>query len=227
MGKVYSNGVTLPTGFKREFPAPGFDDEIWEFISDLDTIPNQFIGMKVIVLETEELYVKKTSGWKLLSDSDNEKLHRVYVENNLSETIQTTGTSGAVVFHTITFPANYFPDNCVCEATISLSAVGTNGIKNFSAGFVLASVTFPFHSINVPAINQQVRATRTFTIKNGKISSYGTSGSFYHDFLVFNFPPPKADFNVANSHDFIIKMDSMNASDLIKLESLIIKVYKP
>lgn len=155
------------------------------------------------------------------------KLHRVYVENNLSETIQTTGTAGVVVFHTITFPANYFPENCVVEATISLSAVGTNGLKSFSAGFTLSAVTFPFHYINVPAINQQARATRTFVIKNGKMSSNGNSGSFYHDYLVFNYAPPNASFNVENSHNFIIRMENMNASDLIKLESLIIKVYKP
>ncbi|RZL47733.1 MAG: hypothetical protein EOP00_11105 [Pedobacter sp.] len=63
MAKVYSNGVTLPTGFKRQFPAPGFDDEIWEFVDDLETIPNQFVGMEVFVLEDQRKWTKKNIGW--------------------------------------------------------------------------------------------------------------------------------------------------------------------
>ena len=67
MGKPYSGGVTIATGFKLNDPQPIVDYMVVDLISDLATLPNQFIGMETYVLQDSNKYIKKTSGWEVLS----------------------------------------------------------------------------------------------------------------------------------------------------------------
>lgn len=56
MGKVHNGGYKAATGFKRESAEPLTDDEVWEFVNDLKTIPNAYEGMPVYVIETQLMY---------------------------------------------------------------------------------------------------------------------------------------------------------------------------
>lgn len=66
MGKTYSGGTPLSTGFKLNDPQPPVDYMVVDLISDLTNtviLPNQFIGMTTFVLEDQNVYVKKSTGW--------------------------------------------------------------------------------------------------------------------------------------------------------------------
>lgn len=65
MGRVHSAGVILPTGFRLSDSQPISDDMIWEFIADLPTIPNQYIGKEVFILENESVYLRRAAGWQI------------------------------------------------------------------------------------------------------------------------------------------------------------------
>lgn len=65
MGKVFSGGVEVPTGFKKLGNFPVSDDEVFEFYRDLN--PSAYEGSIAYVKESELVYVKKNAGWDVLS----------------------------------------------------------------------------------------------------------------------------------------------------------------
>jgi len=64
MAKSNSGGTTIGTGFKLNDPQPIADYMVVDFISDLATIPNQFIGMTTFVKESDCNFEKQSTGWK-------------------------------------------------------------------------------------------------------------------------------------------------------------------
>lgn len=67
MAKKYNGGIVLATGFKISDPQPVADYLVVELISDLTnpvTLPNQFTGMTTFVLEDQNTYVLKNTGWE-------------------------------------------------------------------------------------------------------------------------------------------------------------------
>ena len=67
MAKKYNGGIVLATGFKIDNPSPVADYLVVELISDLTnpvTLPNQFTGMTTFVLEDQNSYVLKNTGWE-------------------------------------------------------------------------------------------------------------------------------------------------------------------
>lgn len=64
MGKTFSGGVEIATPFKILDPSPIADYMVVELMSDLDTLPNQFVGMETFVKQTETNWVKTSAGWK-------------------------------------------------------------------------------------------------------------------------------------------------------------------
>lgn len=79
MAKKHSGGTPLGTGFKLNDPQPIVDYMVVEFFSDLATLPNQFPGMEVFVLEKDEAYIKKSTGWKLSSELKTNENKLVYI----------------------------------------------------------------------------------------------------------------------------------------------------
>lgn len=67
MAKTYSGGTPLGTGFKLNDPQPIVDYMVVDFITDLETIPNQFVGMTTFVGEDDNFYVKKSTGWEKMA----------------------------------------------------------------------------------------------------------------------------------------------------------------
>lgn len=67
MAKTYSGGIGIATGFKLSDPQPIVDYMVVDLISDLTTLPNQFIGMTSVVKEDDNLYIKKSTGWAIVS----------------------------------------------------------------------------------------------------------------------------------------------------------------
>jgi hypothetical protein len=64
MGKTFSGGIELGTGFKLLDPSPIVDYMVVDFIADLAELPNQFVGMETFVKESETEWVKTSAGWK-------------------------------------------------------------------------------------------------------------------------------------------------------------------
>ena len=67
MAKKYNGGIVLATGFKISDPQPVADYLVVELISDLTnptTLPFQFTGMTTFVLEDQNAYVLKNTGWE-------------------------------------------------------------------------------------------------------------------------------------------------------------------
>lgn len=79
MGKVFSGGIEIATGFKVSNPNPIADYMVVENISDLSGLTNQFIGMTTFVLEDENIWVKKNDGWAVVSIDQNNIVKRQYV----------------------------------------------------------------------------------------------------------------------------------------------------
>lgn len=59
--KKYSGGVQVPTGFKKLGKFPGFDDQVVEFLADLDN--TYYEGSVVYVISSQLLYVKRSDEW--------------------------------------------------------------------------------------------------------------------------------------------------------------------
>lgn len=72
MAKSYSGGINLTTSYKLNNPSPIADYMVVQLYSDLEALPNQFVGMTVFCEADNNTYVKKSTGWEAISKGFNE-----------------------------------------------------------------------------------------------------------------------------------------------------------
>lgn len=70
MGKEFSGGVEIATGFKILTAEPVADYMVVQNLADLETIPYQFIGMETFVKADDSKWIKTSDGWKELAGEE-------------------------------------------------------------------------------------------------------------------------------------------------------------
>jgi len=156
-----------------------------------------------------------------------QKLHAVFIDNNLDGSVSLTGTTAITIVKPYVFPANYFPSDCVVEVSLKISKKGTAGNMAVSFGKDGSSITLPIHLVSATAANLQMpNISRSVAIKNGVMVGLGSSGSFYNDNVAISVGIARNSFDVTVSQTFNLTFQLGNASDTMILESLILKVYK-
>lgn len=106
MGKTYSGGVNLATGFKLGDAQPIADYMVVDLISDLAALPFQFIGMTSYVLQDQNPYIRKSGGWEIQTGFNMANANLIFLTNrthNLS-TNKVTFTNGRFEVPTLEMP---------------------------------------------------------------------------------------------------------------------------
>lgn len=80
MGKTFSGGIRLSTGFKLEVPYPIADYMVVDDVADLDSLNNTFEGMFVYVKSEQNFYVLLEDGWHTHGLGEDDKSNQVEAE---------------------------------------------------------------------------------------------------------------------------------------------------
>jgi len=70
MATTYNNGIAVATGLNIQAPTPADDRTVVANVSDLTTIPNQYVGLICFVTVPQKPYVRVSSGWILLAGEE-------------------------------------------------------------------------------------------------------------------------------------------------------------
>ena len=157
MAKKYNGGIVLSTGFKIDNPSPVADYLVVELISDLTnpvTLPNQFTGMTTFVLEDQNAYVLKNTGWEksgIVFTGGTVSGATIFTNGLTANTISATTyqnlpkdifvTGGTYTNGTVTFTNNTGGTFNVVGLTTPFTGGTVTGATNFTNGLTANTIS--------------------------------------------------------------------------------------
>ena len=168
MAKKYSGGIGLGTSLKIQNPSPVADYMVVELISDLTNttlLPNQFTGMTTFVLEDQNIYTKKSSGWEISGGASftggTVTGSTVFTSSLSANTISATTYNGYTPLNRI----NNLSD--VSNAQISLQNLG--GLPILTQSGTGVSLSFSADTIYGTISSPESGTSITFITTNAKL----------------------------------------------------------
>ncbi len=122
MPKEYPGIIQIGFPFELQTSKPPFDYMVVNFLTDLDTLNYQFVGMKVFVEENQKEYIKKATGWTLSGDGT--YLSLISHDSTLSGDGTVLNPLGVIrTFENITLSSSLWLTN---QITVTAPGVTTN-----------------------------------------------------------------------------------------------------